>query len=469
MSDQALLVVILIAVVATLVTVLVLLGRVRSFDERRIQSTLQEELRVARQETATTARDQRTELQAGLKTVNDSLLAGIRELREAYTAAAGQNRETLATFSTAQDERFRRTEEALIALTRITTEATDKLRETLATSVKTLQEGNERKLEEMRITVDEKLQGTLEKRLGESFALVSERLEAVQRGLGEMQVLATGVGDLKKVLTNVKTRGTFGEVQLRAILEQILSPEQYRENFAPRAETGERVEFAIVLPGRDHGEPVYLPVDSKFPQEDFVRLVDATERGDSDAMAMARASLTRGLKGYARDVCEKYICPPTTTDFALIFLPTEGLYAEALRQPDLVEELQRTYSIVIAGPTTFAALLNSLRMGFRTLAIEKRSSEVWQVLGAVKTEFAIFGQVIDKVKKQLHTAAKTLDDTTARTRAMERRLRTVEETPADLAASVIGYSERPLLDPATVELDEAEVPDESGEEDFAID
>lgn len=453
MTVQVLLGLALVLLIILLILIVLLHGRVRALSEPRLQHALQEEMRAGRMEASGAANEQRTELQDRLGALGDSVLVGIRELREAYVAAATENRDTLASFSSAQELRLGQLQEAFAQLTRTTSEALEKSRESLALSVKSLQEGNEKKLEEMRVTVDEKLQGTLEKRLGESFALVSDRLEAVQRGLGEMQALATGVGDLKKVLTNVKTRGTFGELQLRAILEQILSPDQYRENFAPRPESGDRVEFAIVLPGREGPEPLYLPVDSKFPQEDFIRLVDATERIDVEAMAEARSALLRQVRNYAKVVSDKYICPPTTTDFAFLFLPTEGLYAEVLRQPGLVEELQRA-NIVLAGPTTFAALLNSLRMGFRTLALEQRSSEVWRVLGAVKTEFAKFGVVIDKVKKQLNTAAKTLDDTTTRTRAMERRLREVEELPPDLSAKVIGLTSERLLAEGSADVEE---------------
>ncbi len=315
----------------------------------------------------------------------------------------------------------------------------DRLRGTLDTQLKQLQEGNEKKLDEMRKTVDEKLQGTLEKRLGESFKLVSDRLEAVQRGLGEMQSLATGVGDLKRVLTNVKTRGIFGEVQLGAILEQILTPDQYARNVQPKPGSRETVEFALRLPGPD-SDPnacVWLPIDAKFPHEDYARLVEAAETGEVDAERIASTALARVVRGFAADIRDKYLDPPHTTDFAILFLPTEGLYAEILRQPGLVESLQQDCRVVIAGPTTLAAILTSLRMGFRTLAIEKRASEVWQVLAAVKTEFGKFGETLGRVRKQLDTAAKTIDETGVRTRAMERRLRDVESLPAGESEQVL--------------------------------
>ena len=315
----------------------------------------------------------------------------------------------------------------------------DRLRGTLDSQLKQLQEGNEKKLDEMRKTVDEKLQGTLEKRLGESFKLVSDRLEAVQRGLGEMQSLATGVGDLKRVLTNVKTRGIFGEVQLGAILEQILTPDQYARNVQPKPGSRETVEFALRLPGPDSDPTacVWLPIDAKFPHEDYARLVEAAETGEVDAERIASTALARVVRGFAADIRDKYLDPPHTTDFAILFLPTEGLYAEILRQPGLVESLQQDCRVVIAGPTTLAAILTSLRMGFRTLAIEKRASEVWQVLAAVKTEFGKFGDVLERVKKQLQTASNTIDETGVRARAITRKLRDVESLPAAEAGEVL--------------------------------
>ncbi|ABC83688.1 DNA recombination protein RmuC [Anaeromyxobacter dehalogenans] len=329
----------------------------------------------------------------------------------------------------------------------------DALRATVEQRLKVLQEDNGARLEQMRATVDEKLQGTLEKRLGESFRLVSERLEAVQRGLGEMQTLANGVGDLKRVLANVKVRGTFGEVQLEALLEQLLAPEQLAKNVATRPGSGERVEFAIRLPGHDGARTeVLLPIDAKFPIEDYQRLVDASERGDAARVEEASRALEVRIRGCARDIHDKYIAPPATTDFALLYLPTEGLYAEVVRRPGLTEALQRDLKVVVAGPTTLAALLNSLQMGFRTLAIQKRSSEVWQVLSAVKTEFGKFGQVIEKVDKKLQEASTTLGTVATRSRAIQRQLRDVEALPAAEAAVHL-----PALD-AAVEPVEDDVP-----------
>jgi len=312
------------------------------------------------------------------------------------------------------------------------------MRNRLEAQLKSLQEGNERKLEQMRQTVDEKLHSTLEKRLGESFKLVSERLEAVQRGLGEMQTLAAGVGDLKRVLTNVKERGTWGEYQLAAILEQILTPDQYEPRFHPR-EGAEQVEYAVRLPGRGgpEEEPVWLPIDSKFPKEDYERLVDAASAGDGEGVKRATQALIGSIERCARDIRDKYINPPRTTDFAILFLPTEGLYAEVLRQPGLQDALQQKFHVLPTGPTTLAAILNSLRVGFHTLAIEKRSSEVWQVLAAVKAEFGKFGEVLEKVQDHLNLASKTLDKTAVRTRAMERKLRMVQDLPESEAARIL--------------------------------
>ncbi|MGC3024050.1 DNA recombination protein RmuC [Burkholderia sp. DN3021] len=326
------------------------------------------------------------------------------------------------------------------------TEANDRrigeVRATLEQRLKEIETNNAAKLEEMRRTVDEKLHATLEQRLGESFKLVSDRLEQVHRGLGEMQTLAAGVGDLKKVLTNVKTRGTWGEVQLEALLEQMLTPDQYAKNVATVPKSTERVEFAIRLPGRDAGTrdapPVWLPIDAKFPREDYERLIDAQERADAAAVEEAARALEARVRLEARTIAEKYVAPPHTTDFALLFLPTEGLYAEILRRPGLTDLLQRDYRVTVAGPTTLTALLNSLQMGFRTLAIEQRSSEVWQVLGAVKTEFGKFGDVLARTKAQLETVTRSIESAEQRTRVMSRKLKQVEALPGDTAAGLLG-------------------------------
>lgn len=292
-----------------------------------------------------------------------------------------------------------------------------------------LQQNGER-LEAMRQTVEEKLQGTLERRLGESFKMVSERLEQVQRGLGEMQSLATGVGDLKRVLTNVKTRGTWGEAQLAMLLEQVLTPDQYEANSKLGRRSNDIVEFAVKLPGRDdEGSTVFLPIDSKFPQEQYLRILAAQDAADMEALNMARRELEVALKVAARDVRDKYVHPPHTTDFAIVYLPTEGLYAEVLRIPGILERMQNEFRVTIAGPTTLAALLNSLQMGFKTLAIQKRSGDVWKVLGAVKSEFGKFGDLLEGVQKSIQTAANKIEDATKKTRTIESKLRSVEALP----------------------------------------
>ncbi|MEB0138707.1 DNA recombination protein RmuC [Undibacterium sp. CCC2.1] len=313
------------------------------------------------------------------------------------------------------------------------------IRSTLEQKISQLQLENGAKLEEMRRTVDEKLHATLEQRLGESFKQVSDRLEKVHQGLGEMQQLAIGVGDLKRVLTNVKTRGTWGEVQLEMVLEQMLTSEQYGKNVETIPGSGERVEFAIKLPGKEEGkQPVWLPVDAKFPKEQYERLLDAAERADADGVAAYGKELERAIRSEAKTIAEKYLSPPLTTDFAILFLPTEGLYAEVMRRPGLADELQRTCRVSIAGPSTLSALLNSLQMGFRTLVLEKRSSEVWQVLGAVKTEFGKFGEILANTKTALERAARNIDQAEVRTRQMTRKLKQVEALPSEQARQILG-------------------------------
>lgn len=316
----------------------------------------------------------------------------------------------------------------------------------------------------MRKTVDEKLHDTLEKRLGESFKLVSERLEAVQKGLGEMQNLATGVGDLKRVLTNVKARGTWAEVQLGAILEQILTPSQYERNVRVRDESSETVEYAVRLPRarNDPGACVWLPIDSKFPQEDYLRVQEAAETADPEAVQKTTDALARTIRTAAKEIHDKYVNPPNTTDFAIMFLATEGLYAEVLRQPNLVEDLLRQYRVVVAGPTTLAAILSSLRMGFQTLAIEQRAADVWKILAAVKTEFGKFGDVLAKVKRQLSTASRTIDQAGVRTRAMEQKLRSVEQLPDEEAAGILRLPGGDAEAVEEEELEEEVTPDTGG-------
>ena len=312
------------------------------------------------------------------------------------------------------------------------------VRATLEAQLGLLQQSNAAKLDEMRATVDEKLHATLEQRLGESFKQVAERLEQVHKGLGEMQSLAQGVGDLKHLLTNVKTRGMFGEAQLGALLEQVFAPEQYATQVATRPGSRNVVDFAIRLPGRgDDGAPCWLPIDAKFPNEDYERLLEAQQRADAEGVELAARGLEQRIRLEAKSMADKYLEPPHTTDFAILFLPTEGLYAEVLRRPGLMEALQRDHRVTLAGPTTLMAMLNSLQMGFRTLALEKRSSEVWQVLGAVKTEFGKFGDVLAKVKNQTQTVLNTLDAAEVRSRAMGRALKTVEALPQERAQALL--------------------------------
>ena len=339
---------------------------------------------------------------------------------------------------------LRRFSETLAEQLRLVSESSERrlsdVRQTIDTRLLALQEGNEKKLDQMRATVDEKLQATLQTRLGESFKQVADRLEQVHKGLGEMQTLARDVGALNRVLTNVKTRGVFGEVQLAALLEQVFTPDQYATQMATVPGSNDRVDFAIRLPGRgaaDDKTPLWLPIDAKFPREDYERLQDASERADAPAMEAAGKAIETLLRQEARSIRDKYVSPPHTTDFAILFLPTEGLYAEALRRPGLAEALQREVKVMLAGPTTLLALLNSLQMGFRTLVLEKRSAEVWEVLGAVKTEFGKFGDVLAKTRKKIDEAGTTIDSAFVRTRAMERQLRTVEALPDTRAAQLL--------------------------------
>ena len=330
----------------------------------------------------------------------------------------------------------------------------DKLRSVVDIQLKAMQEDNGQKLEEMRKTVDEKLHATLEKRLGESFKQVSDRLEQVHKGLGEMQTLASGVGDLKRVLTNVKTRGIWGEIHLGNLLEQILTAEQYAQNVATKPGSNDRVEFAIKLPGEEkNGCPVWLPIDAKFPQEDYQRLLDAQEQANPVLAEEAGRAMELRIKQEAKDIADKYVSVPHTTEFAILFLPIEGLYAEVLRRPGLCDLLMRQYRIVLSGPTTLAALLNSLQMGFRTLAIEKRGSEVWSLLGAVKTEFGKFGDLLDKTSKKLSEASNSIDTAARKSRTIERKLRAVQQLPAAEAVRML----EDVPDAAVIACDEEEV------------
>ena len=491
-------------VVTNLVVAVLSLIRMRKPDSDKAEKALREEFRVSREENAQQSIQLREEVRSMQNQSNDSLIKTVNTMGseqekrlDKLTEVIGKSGETireqieklikqaegsLKEIRASNEERFEKIwtsvneqiqemmakEEknlgevvsSLDKLSRSNREDMEKARKTLEENRKTLEtqfqgiressekkldemrESNEKELNKMRETVDEKLQSTLEKRLGESFKLVSERLEAVHKGLGEMQELATGVGDLKRVLSNVRDRGTFGEYLLGDILADILTPDQYGQNVRPTS-TREVVEFAVKLPGKEGNEehPVWLPIDSKFPKENYERLLGAAKQSDRNAVQSAEKALTDDVRKAAKDISGKYVSPPQTTDFAIMFLPTEGLYAEVLRQPGLHDQLQSQYRVLATGPTTLAALLNSLRIGFRTLAIEKRSSEVWQVLGAVKTEFFKFGEALKKVKKQLNSAAKTIDDDLGtRTRVMTRKLREVEELPQQETDNLLGLT-----------------------------
>ena len=420
----------------------------------RVEQALREEVRSASRDTAQSVH------RASESLVRAQAALGDAQARQLQACAA-----QLAAFAQSSGEQLSALRHELLMLQEqrwgaVRTDL-DALRSGLARSVETLRAGVERclrdiqqdtaaKLDSMRQIVDEKLESTLERRLGESFRQVSERLEQVYRGLGEMQVLATGVGDLKRVLSNVKARGTWGEVQLATLLEQVLARDQYEQNVAMDPSSGERVEFAIRLPGKSGGgdAPTWLPIDAKFPLEDYQSLLEASERADTLAMDDAGRRLEARIKACAKEISTKYINPPGTTDFALMFLPNEGLYAEVLRRPGLVDVLQREHRVVVTGPMTLWAVLNSLQMGFRTLAIQHRSSEVWALLGAVKTEFGKFGTVLDAIQKNLHRAATKIDEARKGTRAIERKLTGVQELPVAEAAL--------LLDGALLEAPEHE-------------
>jgi DNA recombination protein RmuC len=389
--------------------------------QERGSRELRDELARSRTDFANEAQRMRAETAASLGSVRDSLLKQITDMMALQTQHQDGFKTQLSRLTDSNEQKI------------------DALRIAVETKLTQLQADNTAKLEEMRRTVDEKLQGTLERRLGESFKLVSERLEQVHKGLGDMQSLASGVGDLKKVLTNIKVRGNWGEMQLGNLLEDVLIPDQYGTNIVTKPGSKERVEFAIKLPGRgDHDDQVvWLPIDAKFPKEDYERLMDAREKGDAAALEDAGRQLENRIKSEAKDIRDKYVDPPNTTDFAILYLSTEGLYAEVLSRPGLVAAIQRDFRVNVAGPTTLAALLNSLQMGFRTLAIAKRSSEVWSILGAVKTEFHKFGEVIDKVKKKIDEAGNVIDTAKTRSRAIERKLKNVQELPAGEARTLL--------------------------------
>ncbi len=410
--------------------------------------------------------DTRRELVSSLNLQNENLDSQNRKNREESAVSlsqfsqqintdAAKNRTELGTSLNNLSETLARKLQDLVNTQQQQFEA---LKIALEGRMEQIRANNETKLEEMRKTVDEKLHDTLEKRLGESFKLVSERLEQVHKGLGEMQSLASGVGDLKKVLTNVKNRGMMGEIQLGAILEQMLTPEQYERNFKPFKRRDEVVEFAIRLPGRDEDQDcVYLPIDAKFPIEDYHRLVEAWDAGDPAAVESARKGLRARIQGCARDIRDKYINPPLTTDFALLFLPVEGLYAEVLRDPALFDQLRRQYQVVVVGPTTVSAILSSLQMGFRTLAIEKRTGEVWKILSAVKNEFGKFGLVLEKTQKKLQEASNTIETASHRSRQIQRKLNKVQSLPVDETSGILELEDDEDFAAAVVEPDEEDL------------
>jgi DNA recombination protein RmuC len=442
-------------------------GAIQGNDER-LERGLREEMAGNRRETGDMLRQNREELNGVIQQLGQNLQGQLEQSRrtveEKLQAFQGEHQSQSEQLRRLVDDKLDqaltnarqgRMEQAeslkqfgasltgqLQQLTQRNAEGLEALRQSVEQKLASIQNDNNHKLEQMRQTVDEKLHNTLEQRLGESFKLVSERLELVHKGLGEMQTLASGVGDLKKVLSNVKVRGTWGEVQLESLLEQLLVPEQYARNVATRPNSNDRVEFAIRLPGRDDaGSVVWLPIDAKFPLEDYQKLVEAQEVGDLDAMESMGKALETRIRGEAKAIRDKYLEPPYTTDFGLLFLPIEGLYAEVIRRPGLFDYLQREYRVTITGPTTLAAILNSLQMGFRTLAIEKRSSEVWKVLGAVKTEFGKFGEVLARTRKKLDEARNTIDAAEVRTRAIGKQLKQVESLPVDEAQTVLGEVE----------------------------
>jgi DNA recombination protein RmuC len=433
MSADNLLIAVIVLLILALVGLAVLLFRPRPLvqDTAALEAVdrsgreLREEIGRVRRDLGEVGSAQRTELSGSLNNFSQTLA----------TQMSG--------IATVQDGKIDGFAAQLAKLTEANEARLTEIRNTLETKLRELQGENAAKLEEMRKTVDERLHATLEHRLGESFKLVSDRLEQVHRGLGEMQTLAAGVGDLKRVLTNVKTRGTWGEVQLEALLEQMLVREQFEKNVATRPGSSERVEFAIRMPGRVDGTQVWLPIDSKFPAEDYDRLIAAQDRADAAAVEESARALEMRIRLEAKTIRDKYIEPPYTTDFALLFLPTEGLYAEVLRRPGLADTLQRDFRVVIAGPTTLAAILNSLQMGFRTLAIEQRSGEIQLLLGAVKTEFGRFGEVLANTKKQLETVTNSIGKAEVRTRAIERKLRDVEALPTSDAQVVLGKASDP--------------------------
>lgn len=462
----------------------VLASRLDAFEktQERIERSVREEVATSREEFGKASREQRQELTEAFKLLGDSVVQRMTEVAGIQKGQLDIFSDQLVSFSKTSGEKLdgvraetatgaKQLREEVVSALKGITEATTKTMgelakaqkdqlEVMSNAIGKLSDSNEKKLEairvtvegklqsiqvdnakqldEMRKTVDEKLQGTLEKRLGESFKQVSERLEQVHKGLGEMQTLATGVGDLKKVLTNVKTRGTWGEIQLGSLLEQVLNPDQFATNVAMK-ERGERVEFAVRLPGQGTGtdDAVWMPIDAKFPVEDYQRLVEAQERADVEGVEAAGKQLENRVKMCAKDISEKYLNPPQTTDFGILYLPIEGLFAEVIRRTGLTELTQREHRVVIAGPTTLWSILNSLQMGFRTLAIQKRSSEVWNLLAAVKTEWTKYGDILEAVQKKIQQASETIEKAKTRSRAVGRKLKDVQELPANEVTALL--------------------------------
>ena len=460
MTDTALLYLVAGFLLAALASLVVLLLRRPEAALEKLRAQLEEALRAEQRDGRLELRQQLDGLASGQGQRIDGFARHLADLGTRTDARLDQLRDSLN-----EDARKGRQESGesqqrfmdnvsgqLRELTQRNELRIGEMRATLEQQLRALQEDNARKLEKMRETVDEKLQSTLTTRLDSSFKLVSERLEQVQRGLGEMQQLATGVGDLKRVLTNVKTRGGWGEVQLENILEQTLTAEQYARGVRLRPDGAEMVDFAIRLPGRGaHDAPLWLPIDAKFPREDYERLLDAQEQGDPELVRSTGAQLEKAIRTQARSISDKYVVPPHSTDFAVMFLPTEGLYAEVIRRPGLTDALQREHRVVVAGPTTVTALLNSLQMGFRTLAIEQRSSEVWSLLGAVKSEFGKFAGILERAEKQINTVGKSLGDASRKTRTIERKLRGVESLGQEQAQALLGE-----LGPDEAEADPAD-------------
>jgi DNA recombination protein RmuC len=435
-------------------------------DLSRIDPLLRDESSRNRDEIQKNSRDSREELSNSFKNLRDGLQNSFRDTKDELSKSLKSFEERFSTgvkeFNELQKQKFDDLINKQNQLKSETELKLDKIKETIDTQLQKIQDQNSKKLDEMRATVDEKLESTIERRFTESFKLISNRLDQVHQGLGEMQKLATGVGDLKKVLTNVKTRGGLGEIQLGSILEEIFSPEQFNKNSIVKSGSMERVEYTIKLPGRNNdSSPVLLPIDSKFPNEDYQRLIEAYENVDKlsqKEIEDVKKQFVGSVRKNAKDIKEKYINPPFTTDFAIMFVPTEGLYAEILRTTGLFEMLQRDYRVTVVGPTNLVAFLSSLQMGFRTLAIEKRSSEVWQILGAVKTQFGEFGKILDKTKKKLEEATNVIENAGVRSRVIEKRLKTVQELSHDEAIALLGK-------PIEVDFDDIVTNDSNDDED----